>query len=85
MRAAHPSVAFPEGRYGSDWTKEEESGGVGIATAPSSICVTFSIVGLIVGSSWRHHNATTTYLSTLFKSKIASSSPSTRKSTLPHL
>ncbi|EMS50977.1 hypothetical protein CFC21_092664 [Triticum aestivum] len=65
--------------------KEDGSGGVGIVTDPSSICVTFSMVGRIVGSSWRHHNATATKRSTFFILKIASSSPLINKSSLPLL
>nr|BAK05581.1 predicted protein [Hordeum vulgare subsp. vulgare] len=65
--------------------KEEGSGGVGICTAPSSICVTLRIVGCIVGSSWRHQRATATNRSAFLMLKFASSSPSTSKSILPHL
>uniref|UniRef100_J3LVZ1 Uncharacterized protein n=1 Tax=Oryza brachyantha TaxID=4533 RepID=J3LVZ1_ORYBR len=63
--------------YGSELIYDEGSGGVGIWTAPSSICVTLSMVGRIVGSSWRHQSATATKRSTFFMLKMASSSPST--------
>ncbi|POO01291.1 hypothetical protein TorRG33x02_030450 [Trema orientale] len=62
---------------------EVGSGGTETSTVPSSISITFFIVGLSDGSSWTHHSATMTNFSTLFISAIASSSFSTKNSSFP--
>ncbi|CBI26236.3 unnamed protein product, partial [Vitis vinifera] len=60
-------------------------GGIPTSTVPSSICVTFFIDGLRIGSGWTHHNPTNAILSNLLKSSNTSESCPTSFSSFPEI